>query len=125
MAEVTPNQPKGGGAAVGGAILGGLLGLIVAVVLSVMGLAFTGVFDGASSSGRVACGSAIVTGIVLLAAAAGIGWLAWYMLVRNSSRSFGAGFLRGLSAIVAAFLLIPWPCSYTWAAFINFGACAR
>ena len=37
-------------------------------------------------------------------------------LVAHVRRRFSAG----LSVVVAAFLLIPWPCSYTFAAFMNF-----
>lgn len=126
MAEVTPSNPQGSGAAsVGGAILGVVIGLILAVILSIVGLSWSGAWDNSASRGHAACGSAIVTGIVLLAAAAGIAWLAWYMAFRNTSRSFGAGFVRGVSVVVALFLLAPWPCSYTWGAFMSFTACAR
>jgi hypothetical protein len=126
MAEVMPSNPKGTGAGVGGAILGGVVGLIVAVILSLVGLGLSGAMWGDSPmQGAGACRNGIVTGSVLLAAAAGLGWLAWYMLFRNTSRGFGAGFLRGLSLVVALFLLIPWPCSYTGAAFSSFAACAR
>jgi hypothetical protein len=124
VGEVTPSPPKGAGIA--GAVAGGIIGLVVAVFLSIAGYSMSGfAWDGSGSPTRGACGSGIVAGIVLLAAAAAIGWIAWYMLFRNSSRTFGAGFLRGLSLIVAAYLLIPWPCSYTWAAFTSFGVCAR
>jgi high-affinity Fe2+/Pb2+ permease len=122
MGEVTPSGPKGG-AGIGGAIFGGIIGLIVSVILSLIGLGLTsGFWDTAS---RGACGAAVVDGIVLLAVSAGLGWLAWHMSFRNTSRTFGAGFLRGLSVVAALFLLIPWPCSYTFAAFMSLRACGH
>jgi hypothetical protein len=119
---MTPPEPKGG-AGIGAAIFGGIMGLIVSVILSLVGLSLASVFwDNAS---RGACSPGIVGGIVLLAASAALGALAWYMLFRNTSRTFGAGFLRGLSLVVALYLLIPWPCSYTFAAFMSFRACGH
>jgi hypothetical protein len=124
MAEVTPSGPKSGGG-IGAAILGGIIGVIVAVILSIVGLGLSSASWDLSSRTPGACGAGIVIGIILLAASAGLGWLAWHMLFRTSSRTFGAGFLRGLSVVVALFLLIPWPCSYTFAAFMSFRGCGH
>ena len=124
MGEVKPSGSKGQGT--GGAIFGGFIGLLVAVALSVFGLGLSSVVsEGAAPPFSGACRGGILSGAVLLGVAAAVGWLAWHMLFRNSSRTFGAGFLRGLSVVVAAFLLIPWPCSYTWAAFSSFTACGH
>jgi len=123
MGEVSPSGSKDHGTS--GAAFGACIGLVVAVILSTIGLVLSTFASEGAPQVTGACRGGILTGAVLLAVAAGIGWLGWHMLFRNSSRTFGAGFVRGLSMVVAIYLLIPWPCSYTWAAYTSVSACAR
>ena len=127
MAEVTPSSPKGTGAGVGGLILGGVLGLIVAVVLSVVGLTLSSAaWDTTVPAARGACGGEIVAGISFCRRRppGSAGWHGTWSSATSRSASAPAC-CAGISVVVALYLLIPWPCSYTWAAFINFSACAR
>jgi hypothetical protein len=120
MAELEP--PKRSTSS-GGWVLGGMAGVIVAVVLSLVGVIGVGVGLSSSSHDPGACGRGILAGAVLLAVAAGFGALAWYLLFRNRKAGFGPDFLRAMATTIAVFLLAPWPCSYTWAAFFSLAAC--
>ncbi len=113
MAEVKPPaEPSPGPTAAEGCLMaaGGLTGLADGVVLSLGGYWAAGALPG----GR--CAAGVGVGVGLLAVAAGAGFVAWRLVSRRGGGP-ALAFLRGLSVTLAAFLLIPWPCSYSWAGF--------
>ena len=112
MGEV--RQPKSTGLA--GTILGVIVGLVVGIGFGLVALA-------AESQNGSGCGNAVVIGAVLLIAAAGLGLVAWHLVFRVKSESFVVALLRAASVTLALYLLIPWPCSFTWAAVTLFSGC--
>jgi hypothetical protein len=123
MADVRPPDPhitsSTGGA--GFAVLGVLVALPLCVVISLCGW----IFLGSLPNQGVSCVHGFVPAIITVVAAGLLVWFAWHMLVRNRSNGRGPSFLRGFSVTLAAFLLVPWPCSLTWTGFGAAIACAH
>ncbi len=126
MASIEPPPPEPAPASTSSSTAAGCLGfggavvgLVAAVALSLAGLAVTATVADAS------CGGSIAAGIVEVGVAALAAYAAW-RLIRHPGGGPALTFLRPAAIIVSAFLLVPWPCSYTWiGAFTVWGACAR
>ncbi len=68
------------------------------------------------------CGLSRVAGVVEVLIALGLAFLAWKAMRRDQSTS-GARFTTALTVVAALFFLLPWPCSFTGAAYALFMGC--